>query len=289
MAGYSVLRTYYYLAKPGIVYGNILSTCAGFLLAANGHIKLSLFTATISGTALVIASACVVNNYIDREIDEKMERTRKRAIVSGAVSPAGAFIYAGLLGVIGFTALAISTNWLTFAVGATGYFFYVVVYGTAKRTTIYGTIIGSISGSMPLVAGYTAVTDRLDGGALLLFLLMTVWQMPHFYAIAIYRLKDYQAAGLPVWPVKRGIRSTKRQIILFIALFTIISARLSLGGHTGKTYLAATVLLGLAWLYKGALGIKTKDDAKWARGMFGFSLVVLLGMCAALSLNAWLP
>jgi heme o synthase len=284
-----VLRTYYYLAKPGIVYGNILSTFAGFVFAANGHVKWPSFAAAIFGTALVIASACVVNNYIDRGIDEKMERTRKRALVSGEVGTAGAFVYASLLAVVGFTTLAVWTNWLTFAVGAAGYFFYVVVYGIAKRKTIYGTLVGSISGSMPLVAGYTAATNRFDTAAVLLFLIMVTWQMPHFYAIAIYRLKDYKAAGLPVWPAKRGIRSTKRQIMLFIVLFTIANARLSLGGYAGKTYLIITILLGLVWLYKGMKGIKAADDTKWARGMFGFSLIALLVICAGLAINPWVP
>lgn len=191
------------MTKPGIVYGNTLTATAGFLLGAKGAIDYWLLLATLAGIAFIIGSACVFNNYIDRDIDAKMVRTKKRALAHGLVPAGKAITYASLLGIIGFFILSLSTNFLTVALGTVAFFDYVVLYGISKRRTAYSTIVGSIAGAIPPAAGYTAVTNRLDGGAVLLFIILVFWQMPHFYAIAMYRYDDYKAAGLPVLPVKK--------------------------------------------------------------------------------------
>ena len=195
------LKDYYYLIKPGIIYGNAINTAAGFFLAAKGNIDFLLLLKTLGGSSLIIASACVFNNYIDRDIDSKMTRTKNRTLVRGAVPDPIALLYGSLLGVIGFGVLIIYTNVLTVLVGATGMFFYVVMYSIWKRRSPYGTLVGSISGAVPPVAGYSAVTNSLDVGALILFLVLVFWQMPHFYAIAIRRREEYKEAGIPVLPV----------------------------------------------------------------------------------------
>ncbi len=285
----TTLKAYYRLTKPGIIYGNAITAAAGFFLASRGAINFLLFIATLLGTSAVIAAACVYNNYLDRGIDAKMERTKKRALVQGAIKDRSALVYASILMVFGFGILMIYTNLLTVYVGVTGIVFYVVVYGLAKRKTIYGTEIGSVSGSMPIVAGYTAVTGRFDLTAILLFLVLTFWQMPHFYAIAMYRAKDYAAAKLPVLPVIKGMRQTKIRMIAYIVAFGLAAMSLTLLGHTGYIYLALIVVTTTAWLWRGIAGFKIMDDVKWARRMFGFSLVVLLVFSLAISFDRFLP
>ncbi|HSX36682.1 MAG TPA: heme o synthase [Patescibacteria group bacterium] len=289
MAASSLVRPYYELIKPERTLANGLTTLAGFLLAANGHINFALLAETLIGVCLVVASACAFNNYYDRDIDSAMQRTKGRVLVKGEIPPLAAVAYAAILGLAGFVVLGVYTNWPTVLTGIVGMVDYLLLYGPAKRRTVYSTLIGTICGATPIVAGYTAVTGMFDLGALLLFLIMVSWQMAHFYAIGVYRRKDYAAAGLPIWPVKNGVASTKRQIVFFIAVFIVITARLTLSGYAGLVYLVVSVGLGLAWLYKGLRGVRAADSDKWARGMFGFSLVVLLGFSTAMALNAWIP
>ena|SRR5688572_19698238 len=284
-----VLKTYYRLTKPGIIYGNLLTTLAGFFLASKGDINFGLFAAVAVGTGLGMASGCVFNNYIDRGIDKKMERTKKRALVSGAISGRAALIYASVLGLASFTILTLFTNALVVAAGIIAVFFYVVLYGIAKRKSTLGTVVGSVPGALPPVAGYLAVTGNVDLGAWLVFLIMVVWQMPHFYAISIFRLKDYTAAGLPVLSVKRGVKTTKIYMMLYIAAYIAVVPLLTILGYTGYTYFVVMGGVGLFWLWKGLDGFYTADSTAWARKMFGVSLIVLMAFSLMLSVDVWLP
>jgi len=282
------IKTYYRLAKPGIVYGNLLSAAAGFLLASKGVIQPLVFVGLLAGMALIMGSACVLNNIIDRGIDKKMKRTKTRALVTGKVSAVSASVYGAVLGITGFTLLATLTNWLTVALGAVAFFLYVVVYGIAKRRTIYSTLIGSIPGALPPAAGYVAVTNVFDGGAWLLLLALMAWQMAHFYSIAIYRRKEYQAADLPIMSVKKGVDTTRQQILFYIFVFIIITFLFTYFSYTGIIFAIGMLLISVMWLLKGWRGLTTKDSEKWARQMFGFSLKVLLVFCLLLSVDAWL-
>jgi protoheme IX farnesyltransferase len=285
-----VIKTYYQLTKPGIIYGNLLSAAAGFLLAANGHFHLGLFIATLVGTSLVIGAACVFNNLLDRGIDAKMARTKKRALVSGLVPSHSAIIYAIVLAIVGFVVLATYVNWLVFFIGLIGIIDYVILYGLAKRHTIFGTEVGSISGATPILAGYVAVTDHLNLGAFLVFLILVVWQMPHFYAIALFRESDYKAAGIPVLPVKKGIRVTKIAMLSYIVAFIAATILLTMCDYAGDTFMVCAVVAGLAWLYYGLKGLKKgTDDIRWARKMFFNSLLVLTFLCVLMGLNYFLP
>jgi protoheme IX farnesyltransferase len=178
---------------------------------------------------------------------------------------------------------------LTFAIGVSAFISYVILYGIAKRKTIHGTLVGTLPGSASLVAGYAAVTNHLDLGALLLFLIMVFWQMAHFYSIAIFRLKDYKNAGLPVMPVVKGIRATKLQITLYVFAFVIAVVDLSFFGYSGLSFLFVMSALGIYWLFKAIDGFKIRSDTAWARKMFIFSLVVLLVLSVMLSLDSFLP
>lgn len=280
-------KTYYQLTKPGIIRGNAIPAIAGFFLASRGNVSYLLLLETIAGISLVIASACVFNNYLDRKIDKKMARTKNRALVKGTVSKRQALTYATFLGMLGLIILLVHTNFLTFAIGVLGMFFYVIVYGIAKRRSVHSTLVGSISGALPPVAGYTAVTGHLDATAITLFFILVFWQMPHFYAIAIYRLKDYKAAGLPILSVKKGVAVTKRDILLYTVAFGVAAVALSFTAHTGPLYFVVAVLLTLFWVVSGVRGFRTADNDHWAHKMFGISLLVLLLLCIFIGLSGF--
>jgi heme o synthase len=285
----NLFKAYYTLTKPGIIYGNMLTATGGFLFASRGIIDLGRLIATLLGIAFVIASACVFNNYVDRQIDQKMARTKKRALASGRISPKAALIYGTILGVIGFTALIAFTNLSVVLIGVVGFVSYLVLYGIGKRHSIHGTLVGSISGATPPVAGYVAVTGNFDTIALLLFVILVLWQMPHFYAIAMYRQDDYTAASIPVMPVKKGIEFTKLQIVCYIATFIVATSLLSVLGYAGFVYLLVMVSLGAAWLMLGLKGLQTEDSKMWARKMFFFSLIVITGFSFMIAIDTWLP
>lgn len=285
----NTLRSYYYLAKPGIVYGNAIAAAAGFFFASKGNYNWQKLTAFIIGSSLIIGSACVINNYIDRGIDKKMDRTRNRALATGKISGVNAIIYSSVLGLLGFFILFLFTNTLTMTLGLIGLIDYVFLYGISKRKSVHGTLIGSISGAIPPVAGYTTVTNHLDIAALLLFIIFTVWQMPHFYGIAIYRLNDYKKAKIPVLPVVKGIKKTKVQIVVYILLFIISSILLTIYGYTGVVYLILSVLVGFCWLYLSIKGFYIKDERKWSKQLFLSSLLVMVLVSIFISIGPLLP
>ncbi len=273
---------YYLLTKPGIILGNLLTVAAGFLLASKGQIFPELFLSTLAGLAFIIASACVFNNTIDRTIDQKMERTKKRPIAAGLISVKHAIIFATILMIIGNLILFTFTNLLALVVADIGFFIYVVPYTMWKCHTIYGTAIGSIAGAIPPVVGYCAVSHQLDLGALLLFMMLVLWQMPHFFAIAIYRFDDYVAAGIPALPQEKGMVRTKIHMLAYICAFLLVAACLTLFDYTGYIYLTLATLIGLAWLGLGIKGFSSSNDLLWGRQMFRLSLIVIVVICAVI-------
>lgn len=266
---------YYLLTKPGIIFGNLITVAAGFLLASKGHIDLKLFFATVIGLTFLIASACVFNNYIDRPIDKKMERTKNRPLVTGLISGQHALIFGMILGIIGNVVLLLYTNLLTVTVAGVGFFVYVIIYSLWKRHTIYGTAIGSIAGAVPPVVGYCAVSNHFDLGALILFSMLVLWQMPHFFSIALYHFDDYAAAEIPVLPIKKGALRTKIHMVLYIIGFIFTAIMLTFFDYTGYVYLTVTVIIGLAWLGLCLKGFKSSNDQIWGRRMFHLSLLLI--------------
>lgn len=282
------VKAYYRLTKPGIVYGNLLTAAAGFLLASKQDIDPELFVAAVLGTGLVIATGCVFNNYIDRGIDKKMKRTSKRALATGQIPGAHALIFGTVLGLAGFGLLAAFTNALTLGIGIFALFMYVVVYGYFKRHSTLGTLVGSIPGATPPVAGYVAVTGSMDPAAWLLFLIMVIWQMPHFYAIAIFRRDEYAAAGLPIMSVKKGIPVTKIHMIVWAVAYALTVPLLTFAGYTGFVYLLVMGSLAIIWLWRSIRGVRVNNNVAWARSIFGFSLLILLAFSVTLGVDAWL-
>ncbi len=278
----STTKEYALLTKPGIIFGNVLTMAAGFALAAKENIPFFLFWKTLLGLSLVIASACVFNNYIDRHLDRKMERTKKRGLVVGTVSEKGALRFATLLGFLGHVFLAIFTNLTTLVAAFLGFLIYLILYSFLKYRSLYATWIGGIAGAMPPIVGYCATGHSFDVAALILFMMIFLWQIPHFFSIALYRFEDYAAANIPVLPLKKGLKKTKEQMLLHIMAFTAVSCLLTVIGRTGYGYLVVVLSFGLGWCWLCFKGFKCKEERLWGRQMFLFSLLTVVALSATM-------
>lgn len=289
------MKNYLLITKPGILFGNLISVMGGFFLASKGSIDLGLLLFTIAGIALVIASSCVINNCLDRDLDRMMARTCDRSLAKGLVSPQAAMLYAIVLGVSGLALLLTKTNTLAVVIVSSGYAVYVVLYSLyLKRHSVYAPLIGSLAGAAPPLAGYCAVNGRFDMGALILLLIFSLWQMPHFYAIAIYRLDDYSAAAIPVFPAVRGVSATKKHIIGYLLAFVLAALMLTVGGYTGYRYLGVILVLGLVWLSMAWGGYKTSadiasDDKPWAKKLFAISVLNIFALNIMMSVDFSAP
>ncbi|CNI62478.1 heme o synthase [Yersinia bercovieri] len=285
-----MIKQYLQVTKPGIIFGNLISVVGGFLLASKGVIDYPLFLATLFGVSLVVASGCVFNNYIDRDIDRIMERTKNRVLVKGLIDPKVSLIYASVLGIAGMLLLYVAANLLAMLLAVIGFVIYVGVYSLyMKRKSVYGTLIGSLSGAAPPVIGYCAVTGQFDMGALILLLIFSLWQMPHSYAIAIFRFKDYQAANIPVLPVIKGISVTKNHITLYILAFMVATLMLTLSGYAGYKYLVVAAAVSVWWLGMALRGYKVTNDIVWARKLFVFSIIAITSLSVMMSVDFNVP
>lgn len=279
------LQTWYKLTKPGIIFGNAIHFIAGFLLSYTlGGSVLSGLVGLL-GTSLLIASACVANNYIDRDIDSHMKRTKKRAIVNGEISGYAAILYAVILAAVALSLLLWVKLWLVALLGVVAYITYVWVYTYAKRTTIHSTLIGTIPGAIPVVAGY-AVADNFSWlVAVILFLLLVSWQMPHFYAISLFRKKEYKAAKLPVAGVLLPAKEVGRHMLDWSVLYLGLVLGLIFSDALGLIPGLISVVLAAAWVYKISQGSASRYADIWARSVFGQSLLLSLTLLGVAFLN----
>ena len=284
------LKNYIRVAKPGIVLGNLITAAGGFFLAAKGRIDLAVLPATLLGISLVVASGCVFNNWIDRNLDRKMVRTRERVLARRLIAPKIAVAYGLLLGIVGTALIWATANLLSVAITLAGFAVYVGLYSLyLKRSSIYGTLIGSLAGAAPPLAGYCAVSGRFDTGALILMLIFTLWQMPHCYAIAVLRYDDYAAAAIPVLPVKQGITVVRKLIFGYILAFTTAALMLTVAGYTGYSFFAVAAVLGCCWLYLTWSGHNAYDERLWAKKLYVFSILTVFVLSVMMSIDAALP
>lgn len=282
-----MIKEYYLLTKPGIIRGNILTLIAGFLVGSmDSKINLPVLIWALIGTSLVVASACVLNNIYDRDIDQYMLRTKNRALVKNKISIKNAFIYALILGFLGTLILLIQVNTLTALLGLLGMVLYVVMYTYLKRKTVYGTIIGSLSGSVPPLAGYSAATNSIDATSIILFLSMTCWQMSHFYAIALYRFQEYKKAKIPLLPIVKGVVRTKISILLYVFGFALTCSALYLLSAISLISFVIFIILGTSWICLGIYYFNIKNSAKWGKNMYLFSLIIISAWCLILSIDS---
>ena len=285
-----MLKKYLFLTKPGILFGNFVTTLGGFFLAAQGSVDFLLLLITLIGTTLVVASGCVINNVIDQDIDQKMQRTQNRALVIKAISVPVALAFAFALGLFGFSILWFAVNAYAFLFAVIGFVVYVCFYSLwTKRTTIHQTVVGSISGASPPVIGYTAVVAQFDVGALILFIGYALWQMPHSWGIAIYRFDDYKNAGIPILPVARTILRTKIESLIYVVLFTIAMNLLFVFGYANWIYFVILNALCIYWLYIAVIGFKAQNDQLWAKRFFLFSVILITVLSISFSFTSITP
>jgi protoheme IX farnesyltransferase len=272
-----VLKDLVAIAKPGIIRLNLIAAFGGFWVASKWHIDFALLIWMLVGSTLTMASACVFNNYLDRDFDVKMARTRERALPQGRLDPAFVLGYAIVLGIAGLAVLFLLVNPLTGWLGVLGMFVYVVIYTMwLKRNSTWSTSIGGVSGAMPPVIGYCAVNPTLDAGAWLLFALLFLWQPAHFWSLAIRRREEYREAGFPLLPVVKGVTRTKWQMIPYIALLLPASILMYQYGYTGIYFLVLSLAAGALWLLHALSGLRSTDDDRWAKTDFIFSINYLM-------------
>ncbi|MFD1609109.1 heme o synthase [Oceanobacillus luteolus] len=262
--------------KTGIIKSNLIPMLAGLTLSLytyeiNPLDRLDNIVLALIGTFLVIGAAGAFNNLYDRDIDSLMERTKNRPTVTGEIKTGKVLVIAVSMAVLGVLALSLTTL-LAGLLGFLGLFFYIVPYTMwSKRRTIYNTEIGSISGAMPPLIGWSSIYPDITHPAILgLFVITVIWQMPHFYSIAIRKHKEYRAAKVPMLPVVKGIRRTYLQtnfyLILLIATSFLFSS-LSIG------LMLVSLLLSVIWLGLSIFGYRRMDSESWAKSMFIYSLI----------------
>ncbi|ATX83922.1 protoheme IX farnesyltransferase [Bacillus velezensis] len=260
------------LIKIGIVNSNLITTFTGMWLAL--HISglsflgnLNTVLLTLIGSSLIIAGSCAVNNYYDRDIDHLMERTKVRPTVTGKIQPNQA-LWSGILLIALGLIMLLMTTVMAAVIGFIGVFTYVVLYTmwTKRRYTI-NTVVGSVSGAVPPLIGWTAVEGHIGVVAWVLFMILFIWQIPHFLALAIKKTEDYRAANIPMLPVVHGFEVTKRQIIVWVACLLPFFL-----GSLGLPIVILGTLLNVGWLVLGLMGFRMKNIMKWATLMFVYSL-----------------
>lgn len=283
------ISSYLNLAKPGIVLGNVLSMVGGYFLGRRGSFAPLEFLGALVGISLVVASAGAFNNVVDCDIDKLMARTRTRPTATGDLGIMEALFAAGTLGLAGFAILAWTTNLLAVLAAAIGFAVYVGPYTLwLKRRSVHGTLVGSVSGAMPPLVGYAASAGVFDPTALLLVLTFGFWQMPHSWAIGIFRADDYRVAGIPLLPVLRGVPAAKRAMLAYTMAFSVSACALAWIGPAGWIFASVAVASSVGWLAVVASGFRARDDVRWSRTTFYASLVVVMGLGLSLSIDGLL-
>ncbi|MDT8427991.1 MAG: heme o synthase [Pseudomonadales bacterium] len=281
-------RDYYEMCKPRVVMLMILTAMVGMFLAVPGMVPLDVLILGNIGIALVAASGAVVNHLIDHKVDQLMRRTHNRPIPQGRVDLRQAGVFAALIGVAGMLILLFWVNplcaWLTLA----SFIGYAFIYtGYLKRATPQNIVIGGLSGAMPPLLGWSAVTGTIEPGALILVLIIFAWTPPHFWALAIHRKDEYAKTGIPMLPVTHGEHLTKIHIILYTILMILISILPYLTGMSGPLYLLAAVVLGAGFLF-WSLRLLYRPGPSTAMDTFRYSIIYLMVLFVVLLVDHYL-
>jgi protoheme IX farnesyltransferase len=269
-----VIRELLTLTKPRITFLSVATAATGYVLAgrAQGGV---VFALTLVATVLLVGSANTLNMYLEREVDGKMARTRRRPLPAGRLSPPVALWFGVAQAAVAVPLLTFGANALSGLLGATALLLYVLVYTPLKQKTTLSLLIGAVPGAMPPLIGWTAASGRVSLAALALFSVIFFWQVPHFLAIAMFRRDDYVAAGLKILPAVRGEQATRQAIVGYLVLQVAVTIALVPLGVGGVAYLVGAVVLGAAMLALGVVGLARRSGARWARGVFAASIAYL--------------
>ena len=277
----SFVRDLVSLTKPRIISLLLVTTIAPMFVA--GHPSWQLVLAVFVGGYLMAGGANAVNMYMDRDIDDRMSRTRLRPIPSGRMQPREVLAFGILLSTAATWLLAYTANVLTAALALAGFYFYVFVYTRwLKRSTPQNIVIGGAAGAFPPLVGWAAVTNRLDLFAVYLFLIIFYWTPPHFWALALLKQKDYGRAGVPMAPLVWGERETKRQMLWYTLILIPLTVLPYTFGVLGGVYLAAATLLGALFVVEVVQVIRADVFNKPAWRLYKFSLLYLALIFAAM-------
>ena len=279
------ISNYYKVTKPGIVYANLLTSIAAFIFAARGSINFYLFALCMFGMTMIVAAGCILNNFIDVDIDALMKRTVNRPTARGLITEKNLLIYAFSLCFFGvMSLLLININVLFLAL--LGLFIYVVIYSAwlKRHSATLSTFVGAISGAMPILVGYCAVKN-FDVVGLLLFLILFVWQIPHTYALHIMYSDDYKKVAVPTFYDKYGIFLTNAIVIAFTLVFYCLTQLLWFYGNLGLTYAIIMHIGAISWIAISVVGFYTNNIIYWARWLFFASIIILLLFAVLISFD----
>ena len=280
----AVVSDYAEMTKPKVQSLLLFTTIATMYVA--GDPSLGLVALTCLGGALSAGGAGAINHALDRDIDVMMKRTADRPVASGRVSPAAAIVFGVLLGCASFALLALTVNPLAAVLSMAGLLGYVLVYTLwLKRSTPQNIVIGGAAGAVPPLVAWAAVTGELSGTALYLFAVVFFWTPPHFWSLSLLMKDDYERAGVPMLPVVRGERETRRQILLYTVLLYAVTQLPFCAGAFGVLYLACSVVLGAIFM-GGAVLLSRRPERRTALRLYLFSLAYLALLFAAMVADA---
>lgn len=277
----TAIRDLVELAKPRIT-GLVIATFSGGMCLAPGHLPRWRMLMTLLGTTLIVGAANALNMLIERDVDALMDRTRHRPLVEGRLPPSAALIFGTSLAALALPLLLLAGNALTGILGGLAFVAYVAIYTPMKRTSAAALFVGAVPGALPPLMGWTAVTGHIDAGALALFGILFLWQIPHFLAIALYRSEDYGRAGFEILPLVVGERRTRFVIVGFTAALVATSLLLGPLRIAGVPYSAVAAVLGAGFIVWGLAGLRRAAGRVWARSLFLASLVYLTLLFVAL-------
>ena len=281
---HSFLGDVWSLGKPRLS-SLVIFTAGGGMVLAGGSPPLHQVVAGIFGTTLVVCSANSINNYIERDTDRLMARTKSRPLPARRMKPTLALVYGLVLLAVALPWLALQTTPLATGLAVAGWLVYVCVYTPLKQRTWLSVFPGGIAGAMPPLIGWTAVTGSLSPPALSLFLVLFLWQLPHTFAIGLYRDTEYRAAGLKTLSIDRDDATARTHIFVWTLALVAATGWTVAVGVGGPLTLAGTVVLGGLFVWKAWQGMRTAGEAAWARDLFLYSVVYLVGLFALMALD----
>ena len=280
----ALLRDLAALAKPRITLLVLITTAGGLWIAPDPVDRTTAWLALL-GTTLIVAGANALNMYIEREIDRHMTRTRNRPLPAGRMQPRTALIFGVACSVLSVPVLALGVNAATALLALLANLSYVLAYTPLKQRSHWSLVVGAVPGAMPPLIGWTAATGRVGLGGLVLFGILFAWQVPHFLAIALFRSEEYARAGLHVMPLSHGERATKHAIVRWLLADVAISLLLVPLGLAHRPYLVLASALGAVFFGWGCRGLTAGADARWAKSLFAISILYLMGLFAAISVD----
>ena len=284
----TLLRSYYELCKPNVVYMMLICAFVGMLLAEESVSSFGYLFVSLTGIAFCAASAAAVNQVIDRNTDASMTRTDQRPLPQGELSPTHASLFALIIGILGALILYLYVNTLTMILtlsSLVGYAFIYTVY--LKRATPQNIVIGGLAGAAPPLLGWSSITNTIDPYALLLVLIIFVWTPPHFWALAIYRKDEYAKESIPMLPVTHGVAFTKLQIVLYTIILFIVSVLPYVVLMSGEIYLFSALILSTIFLYY-SINLYFSNDDEDAMRTFQFSIYYIFLIFLALLIDHFL-